>query len=550
MAAATAGMTETQKRLASVWASVLPNRSARMFVPASNFFDEGGHSILAQQMFFKLKQEWKDIDLPVRVIFQSQTLEALAAEIDRAQDPIGLRLDAMPLPGDNTTHDEAYAADARDLAKQLPESFESAGDSNTFPTVLLTGATGFLGSYILRELLNGPLKARVIAHVRAKDPAAGLARIESTTKAYGLWSESWTAENRLEVVVGDITKAQLGLAKDVWGRIVNEVDSVIHNGAQVNWMLPYSTLRSANVLSTMACIEICANGKAKRLAFVSSTSALDSDHYIELSKSGSPVLEADDLEGSRKGLGTGYGQSKWASEYIVRESGRRGLVGAVIRPGYVTGDPESGISVTDDFLVRLWKGCLQIGARPEISNTVNTVPVTQVSRIVVASTFNLSTAIGQTLGVSQVTGRPRLTLTEWIGALAAYGYKVPAVSYQEWCEKIKDYVSDTTKEEHALLPLFHFVVGNLPADTVAPELDDANAASSLKLYGGDAISQENPLAGNAMTVENVGMYLAYLVAIGFLPAPSAKGERELPQLDEAKLQAIANISLGGRSAKA
>jgi L-aminoadipate-semialdehyde dehydrogenase len=77
-----------------------PQPSARMFVPNSNFFEDGGHSILAQQLFFRLKNEWKNIDLPVSVIFQSQTLEALAAEIDHTQDPIGLRLDAMPLSGD------------------------------------------------------------------------------------------------------------------------------------------------------------------------------------------------------------------------------------------------------------------------------------------------------------------------------------------------------------------------------------------------------------------------------------------------------------------
>lgn len=57
---------------------------------------------------------------------------------------------------------------------------------------------------------------------------------------------------------------------------------------------------------------------------------------------GSGVPESDDLEGSAYDLGTGYGQSKWAGEYIVREAGRRGLGGCIIRPGYVVGDSKSG----------------------------------------------------------------------------------------------------------------------------------------------------------------------------------------------------------------
>jgi L-aminoadipate-semialdehyde dehydrogenase len=295
----------------------------------------------------------------------------------------------------------------------------------------------------------------------------------------------------------------------------------------------------------MNCIGFCATGKPKRIAFVSSTSTLDNEHYLELSKTDKGVLETDDLEGSRKGLGTGYGQSKWASEYIVREAGRRGLVGAIIRPGYIVGDPESGISVTDDFLVRLWKGCLQVGARPDIDNPLNAVPVTQVSRIVVASAFHLPTATGQSLGVAQVTPHPRFTLNQWIGALEVYGFKAPITPYQDWSAKVTEYVNDGTKtEEHALLPLFHLVTGNLPADAVARKLDDSNAAASLKLYE----ATEDPLAGSVMKVETIGMYLAYLVATGFLPAPTEKGEKELPKLDVARIQALTSGQLGGRSA--
>ncbi|KAH8126810.1 L-2-aminoadipate reductase [Trichoderma asperellum] len=536
-------LTPTQTRLASIWASVLPNSSARMFRPESNFFDEGGHSILAQQMFFSVTKEWKDINLPIKVIFQSQTLEALAAEIDRAQDPIGLRLDAMPLDGDKNVLDEAYAADARDLTSKIPKSIPTAG-AVTSPRVLLTGATGFLGSYIVRELLEGPTKANVIALVRAKDPADGLARLEKVMTAYGLWSQEWVTSSRLEVVVGDIGKPQLGLSQDVWARLSAEVDAVIHNGAQVNWMLPYSSLRSANVLSTLACIQLCATGKAKRLAFVSSTSTLDNDHYVELSKKTGAVMEADDLEGSRKGLATGYGQSKWASELLVREAGLRGLAGAVIRPGYITADPASGISVTDDFLVRLWKGSLQVGGRPDITNTLNAVPVTQVSRIVVSSAFHLSAATGQSVAVAQVTSHPRLTLNDWIGALEVYGYEAPIMPYPEWSAKVKEYVSDDTKEEpHALLPLFHFVVGDLPGNSIAPELDDANALAALKLY------ENESNVSHAVDVQSLGAYLAYLVAIGFLPPPTGSGKTPLPKLDLAASQISAASSFGGRSAK-
>ena len=109
---------------------------------------------------------------------------------------------------------------------------------------------------------------------------------------------------------GDISKPQLSLCQNFWHRLLEEVNIVIYNGAQVNWMLPYSRLQAANVLSTLACIRLCAAGKPMRLAFVSSTSTPDNEYYVRLSQEIGTVLETDDLEGSRKSLGTGYGQSK------------------------------------------------------------------------------------------------------------------------------------------------------------------------------------------------------------------------------------------------
>ena len=85
----------------------------------------------------------------------------------------------------------------------------------------------------------------------------------------------------------------------------------------------------------------------------------------------------------------------------------------------------------------------------------------------------------------------------------------------------------------------------LPTNTIAPELDDVNAMAALKLYDGSAVGSSSTL-----DVQALGTYLAYLVAIGFLPPPPA-GNRgsSLPQLDMASSQVLAASQFGGRSAK-
>ncbi|KAI9166295.1 L-2-aminoadipate reductase large subunit [Paramyrothecium foliicola] len=121
--------------------------------------------------------------------------------------------------------------------------------------------------------------------------------------------------------------------------------------------------------------------------------------------------------------------------------------------------------------------------------------VTQVSRIIAATAFHLTAATAQTLAVANITGRPRLTMTSRIAALEVFGYAVPAVNYDEWTSRSRSYVADSythqdrerikegvngtkAQGEHALLPLFHFVVNDLPANPAEAELDDTSAPAS------------------------------------------------------------------------
>jgi L-2-aminoadipate reductase len=101
-------------------------------------------------------------------------------------------------------------------------------------------------------------------------------------------------------------------------------------------------------MGTLAAIQLASDVKAKSLVFVSSTSAIDTEHYVQLSDAlaGRPVAErgipeSDDLEGARHTLKTGYGQTKWVSEKLLFEAGRRGLRGYILRPGYIVGESKT-----------------------------------------------------------------------------------------------------------------------------------------------------------------------------------------------------------------
>ena len=98
------------------------------------------------------------------------------------------------------------------------------------------------------------------------------------------------------------------------------------------------------------------------------------------------------------------------------------------------------VTVTDDFLVRLLKGCIQLRSRPNIDNTVNMVPVDHVARVVVAATFQPAT---WPLSVAHVTSKSRLHFNDFLNVLEAYGYVAPLVEYDMWRHTAKSFVANT-----------------------------------------------------------------------------------------------------------
>lgn len=212
----------------------------------------------------------------------------------------------------------AYGKSLDELVNTLDAKYQSANPDALSPstgaTFFLTGATGFLGAYLVKDILDRE-NTKLIAHIRgAKGLEFAKDRLTRSLRGYGLWQDSWA--DRIICVLGDLSKPRLGLDDASWKYVADTADVIVHNAAYVHWIARYEQMMRSNVLSTMDAMKLCNEGKPKLFSFVSSTSTLDTDHYFNLSDQQTAtgrgaVLEADDMQGSRVGLGTGYGQTKW-----------------------------------------------------------------------------------------------------------------------------------------------------------------------------------------------------------------------------------------------
>ncbi|KAI7858805.1 L-aminoadipate-semialdehyde dehydrogenase [Circinella umbellata] len=509
-------MNDTERQIHEIWQQLLPSPDPVIGLD-ENFFDIGGHSLIATRLIFEIRQKFA-VDAPLNLVFAEPTIRGLAREVSKLQN------NDLLLATDNNTNDANeeevqkevvdYAADLDTLAEEfLQSSYDplpsvSAGEKRTF---VLTGATGFLGAFILAKLLAYE-NTRVACIVRAKDSASAMERVKKAAVGHLVWQDSWAG--RIDAVCGDLGQDRLGLSEADWNRLSAEADAVVHNGALVHWVYPYQQLRAANVIGTLWGMKLAANQKPKSFHFVSSTSVLDTAHYVNFAE---PVPETDDLEGSRTGLDTGYGQSKWVAEKLILEARKRGMAATIIRPGYILGDSKTGVTNADDFIWRLIKGCIELGYIPSMSNVVNCCSVDYVAAVVGTAAYH--DRVSTPLGVLQVTHPSDFTYNDMFGTLATYGYSCNQTEYIDWRNKLMEFTLKS--QDHSLFPLLHFVLDDLPTSTKSAQLNDKHTQTVLAQEG---------ISCPRMGDDLLGLYYAYLIKVGYLPEPTVKA-RELPKLD-------------------
>ncbi len=185
--ASSSTMSETESSLASIWAGLL-GLPTRMIGVDDSFFDLGGDSIKGNRMVLEVRRTWRGVDISMSTVFRSPKLKDFATGIDRLRDPeafeAGQSTETNNKQNGAKQDEEDYAADGRRLTEKLPKSYVSAGklDLSHPVTVFLTGATGFLGAYILRELFSRGPHLNIVAHVRSKSPEAALLRVKQTCR--------------------------------------------------------------------------------------------------------------------------------------------------------------------------------------------------------------------------------------------------------------------------------------------------------------------------------------------------------------------------------
>ncbi|MBD1926369.1 thioester reductase domain-containing protein [Trichocoleus sp. FACHB-90] len=399
--------------------------------PQQGLFDLGMDSLMAVEVVSLIRSQLQ-IELPVREFLEASNITLLAALLLKQLTPdistVDVTVNVLNL------YDEAVLDEAINPNTANAQQTEAA-------SILLTGASGFLGAFLLKELLE-QTNANIYCLVRAADAEVGKLKIRNNLKSYDLWKEKYNS--RIISIAGNLSQPRLGLSTEQFENLARTIDIIYHNAATLNFVYPYSALKPTNVLGTQEILRLACQFKVKPLHYVSTDAVFDSSgYYGKEVKESEPTIHID-------GIDLGYTQTKWVAEKLVTIARDRGLPVSIYRPPLIAGDSKTGIWNTDDFTCRFLKGCIQMGSMPNMNCGITIVPVDYVSQAVVYLSRQKE-SLGKAFHLNNPNFSSWDEVANWIDDL---GYPVRQISYEEWEAELIETVGSKDNALSGLLPFF------------------------------------------------------------------------------------------------
>jgi polyketide synthase PksN len=480
LVSAPAGSTPGESALQAVracTATVLGQAGPQDVDPGTSFPDLGIDSLGAAEIAHRLAT-LTGVAVTVATVFRCPTPSALATYIGQRQ------------AGEPASRATDITADAV-LADEIKPAAFSAEPGH----VLLTGSTGFVGAFLLREL-TARTDATIHCLVRAADAPTAAKRQQRVLEEYGLWTDDM--RRRLHVHPADLTRPLLGLDSAEFGHLARVTDAVYHSGAHVNAVLPYPELKAANVAGTQEALRLAAQYRPSAFHHVSTIEV-----FAESPGTGA-VLDENHPAGPAAALRGGYAQTKWVSEQLVRAAAQRGLPALIYRLPRILGDRQTGACQTRDLLWQILRGCIQARAFPaDVSAAYDLAPVDYVSAAILA--LSRSAAVSGT--AYHLTNPHRTSFSDIVGYLRDAGYPMDGQPLAQWTSSIRD------QPGNAAIPVLDIFLAEMTGQGWS-ELTLSNS-QTVRALGAAGPSCQAVAAGL------FGTYIRYFRKTGYLPMPGA-----------------------------
>jgi len=244
-------------------------------------------------------------------------------------------------------------------------------------------------------------------------------------------------------LTGDLAQPSLGLSSRDFTQLCQTIDVIYHNGAVVNLVYGYASLKAPNVLGTQEILKIASTSKIKPIHYVSTIGMfMASNGQDQLCYETDPIDGINVVEG-------GYAQSKWVAEKLLNQAAEKGLAVTIYRPGVITGHSITGVCSPHDWLSLILKSCLQTETLPLVDAEIAFTPVDYVSRGIVS----LSQQSYTNKKAYHLVNPQYLTWNQVTDLITSLGYQFQSMSFEQWSDLVNNIQDNSiTDSLQKLLP--------------------------------------------------------------------------------------------------
>jgi amino acid adenylation domain-containing protein/thioester reductase-like protein len=495
-------LTPTQSGLAALWARLLHREHVGL---DDDFFALGGNSLLAAEMLAGTRASFRipsDSVRPLtRCLLRDPTLRGFAAAVRDA------RSGRLGADGDQPEIDFVAEAALDVIIRRDGVPSRPRPDWRNPREILLTGATGFLGAHLLRELLAAT-DARVLCLVRAGGEGEVTHRIEQAAARYELPAPP---EGRVIPLPGDLGQPGLGLSGAQFRDLARTLDIIYHPGALVNFIYPYQELRAANVAGTRELIRLAGESRGIPVHYVSTTAVL-AGLGVEGTRE---VTEETPLDYPEQ-LRMGYVETKYVAEELLRNAGRAGLPVAIYRPLDIVGSIRTGAWSTSTEMCALIRFMTDTGLAPDIDLPLDYVP----ADVCAAAIRHISVTAGATGRTYHLASPEHALLGDLVGQLRDRGYGIDDVAFGDWVSELaRQAALDPSHPMAAFMPLF--VDRDGPTGLTVAEMYLAHVFPSYSRTNTERALRGSGIAFPPVSGGLIDRNIDRLMQSGYLPSPSS-----------------------------
>jgi amino acid adenylation domain-containing protein/thioester reductase-like protein len=501
--------------VARLWAEVLDVDPDEVGLE-DGFFDLGGNSLLAARLFVRL-QTMFGVDRSQSRFLTSRLLadprlSACAAAVQEARTGL-IDRDNAAVNADFLRESAGTAVVAR---PRMPADDDEPTEPLRLPggSILLTGGTGFLGCYLLRRLLD-TTEAMIECLVRAADEDAARRRLAEAQHRYGLGD---LPVDRVRAVPGDLGRPDLGLPAADFDALAGRADLVLHAGAYVNFVYPYSQLAPVTVGGTREIVRL-ATPRRVPVHFVSTLAVL-----AGFGAAGVREVTEDTPLAYPEHLFMGYTETKWVAEAVLSRAARDGLPVGIHRPYEVAGDLARGAWNLENATCAMLRLIVDMRLSPDIDLSLDLVPVD----VLAAQIVHIALTRTRQTRTYHLTNPTPATLGDMTEVLRSHGYPIRTLPFDEWVSRAVEFVAENPN--HPFTPFVPLWVDRCPRSGLV--VKQMYFTSIFPRFGrGNA---ERALAGSSLSMPPVDAalldhYVRFFRRAGYFPDPDAGREVTRPR---------------------